>query len=187
MASWSNFASAAPSLADSINKAFYQYGPGLAYLATIRPDGGPRVHPISPAVLEGGLYCVMLDTPKRRDLDRDGRYAMHAFPAEDDDDEACIQGRARLVADTEIRDRAARELRVADGMVWWLYELSVDSAMFAHRDGASPSAEPAGERALTSGPTGGRALTSGPAVMAYQFWVDPDLTRSFRSRPRMRR
>jgi Pyridoxamine 5'-phosphate oxidase len=177
MASWSDFVSAAPTLADSINRAIYQYGPGLAYLATIRPDGGPRVHPVSPAVVCGGLYCVMLDTPKRRDLDRDGRYAMHAFPAEDDDNEACVQGRARLVTDTDVRDRVAQELRVADAVVWWLYELSVDSAMFAHRGTTNVSAAAAGEP----------ATVGGPAVMAYQFWVDPNLTRSLRGRSRLHR
>ena len=94
MASWSDFAAAAP-----FARRLDPQAPctstvlGLAYLATVRPDGGPRVHPVSPAIVGGGLYCVMLDTPKRRDLERDGRYAMHAFPAEDDDDEACMQGR----------------------------------------------------------------------------------------------
>jgi Pyridoxamine 5'-phosphate oxidase len=166
MASWSDFASAAPSLAVSINKAIYQYGPGLAYLATVRPDGGPRVHPISPAIVDGGLYCVMLDTPKRRDLERDGRYAMHAFPAEDDDDEACMQGRALLVTDAAVRREVAAALRVVDGITWWLYELSVDSAMFAHRG------EPAGGE---------------PEVVAYQFWIDPDLTPALRRRSRVSR
>jgi hypothetical protein len=157
MASWSDFASAAPSLADSIHKAFYQYGPGLAYLATVRPDGGPRVHPVSPAIVAGGLYCVMLDTPKRRDLERDGRYAMHAFPAEDADDEACMQGRATLVIDPYVRELVARELRIVDGITWWLYEMSVDSAMFAHRSDKQDG-----------------ALSVEPDVVAYQFWIDPE-------------
>lgn len=165
MASWSQFASAAPQLAASIGNAIYQYGPGLAYLATVRADGGPRVHPVSPAISEGGLYCVLLDTPKRRDLERDGRYAMHAFPPDDDDNEACMQGRARLVTDDETRRRVARQLRVAEGLTWWLYELSVDSAMFAQRGSSG----------------------AGPGVLGYQLWVDPNLARTLRGRPRLRR
>ena len=65
MASWSEFTTAAPSLAAAIRAALHQYGAGLGYLATIRPDGGPRIHPVSPAVVGGGLYCCLLDTPKR--------------------------------------------------------------------------------------------------------------------------
>lgn len=169
MASWSDFASAAPTLAASICKAIYQYGPGLAYLATVRPDGGPRVHPVSPAIVDGGLYCVMLDTPKRRDLERDGRYAMHAFPAENDDDEACMQGRASLVTNPQVRHVVGRELRVVHGITWWLYELSVDSAMFAHR-----------------GESGSDAISPEPDVVAYQFWIDPNVAPARRERPKVR-
>lgn len=161
MASWSSFAAAAPSLATSIRSALYQYGPGLAYLATVRPDGGPRLHPVSPAVVGSGLYCVMLDTPKRRDLERDGRYALHAFPGEDDD-EACLQGFASQVTDPGEVLRIGRAIRADDHVTWWLYELNVESAMFAHR-----------------GPS------SHPEVVSYQFWIDPDVARTLRGRARL--
>jgi hypothetical protein len=42
MVSWSEFAAAAPRLAGSIRGAIHQFGPGLAFLATIRPDGKRR-------------------------------------------------------------------------------------------------------------------------------------------------
>ena len=71
-----------------------QYGPGLGYLATVRADGGPRVHPVSPVITDEGLFCFVVDSPKRRDLERDGRYALHSFPPEDSDDEAYVAGRA---------------------------------------------------------------------------------------------
>jgi len=41
MASWSDFAAADPSLAAAIRALLEQYGPGMAYLATVRPDGAP--------------------------------------------------------------------------------------------------------------------------------------------------
>ena len=162
MASWSDFVTTAPTLAASIRNALYQYGPGLAYLATVRPDGGPRLHPVSPAVVGGGLYCVMLDTPKRRDLERDGRYALHAFPSEDDD-EACLHGCATQVRDPGEVLRIGRAMRADDHVTWWLYELNVESAMFAHR-----------------GPT------SDPEVV-YEFWIDPDVARTLRGRARLSR
>jgi len=59
-----DFAHAAPALAAGVRGAFHQYGPGLGYLATIRPDGGPRLHPVSPVVTDDGLFCCLLDTPE---------------------------------------------------------------------------------------------------------------------------
>lgn len=139
MASWSEFAGAEPALAASIRRAFHQYGPGLGYLATVRPDGGPRVHPVAPAVTDDGLYCCLLDTPKRRDLEVDDRYALHAFPPEDSDDEACVRGHAIRVTDSSVIRRIARELRAGPHVDWWLYELSVETAIFVHRAaGAHP-------------------------------------------------
>src|SRR5690349_19533931 len=70
VASWSEFAVAEPRLALAIQELVHQYGPGLGYLATVRADGGPRVHPVSPVITDTGLYCFLLDSPKRRDLER---------------------------------------------------------------------------------------------------------------------
>src|SRR3954449_13600231 len=99
MASWPEFAAARPGLASAIRALVHQYGPGLGYLATVRSDGGPRVHPVSPVITHDALYCFIVDSPKRRDLERDGRYALHAYPAQDSDDEAYLSGRARPVTD----------------------------------------------------------------------------------------
>lgn len=62
----------------------------IAYLSTLRPDGAPRVHPVSPW-FGAGLLMVMFrgHSPKVREVARDGRYAMHsASPAGDHDGEA---------------------------------------------------------------------------------------------------
>ncbi|MGH2405330.1 MAG: pyridoxamine 5'-phosphate oxidase family protein, partial [bacterium] len=51
----------------------------MAYLATLRGDGAPRVHPVTPIVGEGRLFLFMEPTsPKGHDLRRDGRYALHS-------------------------------------------------------------------------------------------------------------
>src|SRR4051794_22128304 len=99
MASWSDFAAAEPSLAAGIRALLQQYGPGMGYLATVRSDGSPRLHPVSPVLTDTGLYCFIVDSPKRRDLERDGRYALHSFPPEESDDEAYLTGRAIRVTD----------------------------------------------------------------------------------------
>jgi hypothetical protein len=169
MASWSEFTNAAPSLAAAIRAALHQYGAGLGYLATIRPDGGPRIHPVSPAVVGGGLYCCLLDTPKRRDLDRDGRYALHAFPAEETDDEASVRGSARLVTDPGVVRRVAAQLRAETRLDWWLYELTVDTALFVRREDESQQ--------LWTDPRRPRRVVESVAVCGSAAHLDLDLRR----------
>jgi hypothetical protein len=133
MASWPEFAAASPRLAEAIRELVHQYGPGLGYLATVRADGGPRVHPVSPVITDDGLFCFVVGSPKRRDLERDGRYALHAFPPEDNDDEAYVAGRAHLVTDQATVDRLARALHAAPQVDWRLFEFTIDVAMVARR------------------------------------------------------
>jgi hypothetical protein len=53
----------------------------LGYLATLKADGSPRVHPVTITLEPTGLYFyAVAATPKVRDLRRDPRFAMHAFP-----------------------------------------------------------------------------------------------------------
>jgi pyridoxamine 5'-phosphate oxidase-like protein len=129
MASWSEFVAAEPSLAAAIRALLQQYGPGMGYLATVRPDGGPRVHPVSPVITPTGLYCFLVDSPKRRDLDRDGRYALHSYPPEENDDEAYVSGRAVPVHDPVVIARLANALHASPDVDWRLFELLIDVAM----------------------------------------------------------
>ena len=140
MASWPEFVAAAPWLARAIRGLVHQYGPGLGYLATVRPDGGPRVHPVSPVVTDQGLFCFVINSPKRRDLERDGRYALHAFPPEDSDDEAYLAGRAHPVTDRRRVARIAELSRAAPGVDWRLFEFTVDVAMLTRYPGSAPTA-----------------------------------------------
>ncbi len=128
MATWSEFSAADPSLAAGIRALLQQYGPGMGYLATVRPDGGPRVHPVSP-VLTDGLYVFVIASPKRHDLERDGRYALHSYPPEDNDDEAYLTGRATPVLDPLVIARLADALHASAHIDWRLFELSVETAM----------------------------------------------------------
>ncbi|HEY8533807.1 MAG TPA: pyridoxamine 5'-phosphate oxidase family protein [Micromonospora sp.] len=159
MASWAEFAADAPRLAEAIRSLIHQYGPGLGYLATVRADGGPRVHPVAPLITDDGLYCFVIDSPKRRDLERDGRYALHAFPPEDRDDEAYVAGRAALVTDRDRMARLARLSRAAPEVDWRLFEFSVEVAMLARR-----------------GHGGARPWDVGAAEPAIEVWRDPRVT-----------
>jgi hypothetical protein len=74
--SWKDFEEANPELAAF---GLERFKSGVAYLATVRKDGSPRVHPVTPIVGDGYLFVFMEPTsPKGYDLRRDGRYAMHS-------------------------------------------------------------------------------------------------------------
>ena len=157
MASWSEFVAAEPQLASAIRALLQQYGPGMAYLATVRPDGAPRVHPVSPVITAESLYCFVVDSPKRRDLERDGRYALHSYPPEDSDDEAYRTGTARPVHDQLAVRRLAGQLRASSNVDWRLFEFTVDTAMIRWR-----------------GPSGALPLAHGPtALPVSQIWHAP--------------
>ena len=72
---WSQLEEEAPALA-----AFgaRRLSVGVAYLSTVRADGCPRVHPVTPIIADGRLFVFMEPTsPKGRDL-RDRRwFALH--------------------------------------------------------------------------------------------------------------
>jgi hypothetical protein len=98
MTTWSELAAQAPDVAEGGAQLLYQYGPGLGYMATIRPDGGPRLHPMCPILCDGELWAYILRaSPKGRDLCRDGRYALHACGPDDVDDEFYVTGTVELV------------------------------------------------------------------------------------------
>jgi hypothetical protein len=115
------------------------YEGGLGYLATVRPDGGPRVHPLSPVLKNGDLYLFVLRKSARaNDLKLDARYALHAWPqpfgADDsfDDEEFVVRGRATLVDDEALRQAIATavqdDVNAAD-----VYRLTIDHAQHKSR------------------------------------------------------
>ena len=110
MVTWNEFENDAPDMAEAGKKLLYQFGVGLGFLATLRKDGAPRLHPICPTVVDGHLYALIGPTPKRADLKRDGRYALHTFPAEKVDDEFLVMGRAKFIDDPAIADKVRTDL-----------------------------------------------------------------------------
>ena len=103
MASWDEFEQRQPGLAAAGQALFYQFGVGLAFLATVRRDGGPRVHPMCPLIHGGALFAFIVPGPKQGDLYRDGRYALHSFPCPDNEDAFYCTGRATAVDDPAVR------------------------------------------------------------------------------------
>jgi hypothetical protein len=80
MVSWNEFTKHQPELATVGESLIFQYPVGLAFLATVRADGAPRLHPVCPVLSASRLYVfVMATSPKLQDLLRDGRYALRAL------------------------------------------------------------------------------------------------------------
>lgn len=130
MVTWAELAGRAPDLAAAGRDLLYQVGVGLGYLATVRPDGGPRLHPVCPLLDGSGLYVFVVPSPKQRDLGRDGRYALHSFPCEDNEDAFYVTGRATVVGDASVRAALARQF-VAERAAFAVPEPAEDHALFA--------------------------------------------------------
>ena len=145
MVPWNEFAASAPELADTGRAQLTQFGVGLAFLATVRLDGAPRVHPVCP-VLSGDRLFVLIEpkSPKRGDLIRDGRFALQAFPQpKPGSDEIYVTGRARLVDDAATRAQVLRDAKHMADVSEVLFELLVDRVMHTRWENAlTPSMRP---------------------------------------------
>ena len=94
--SWQAFADDEPGLANFVRERVHGK---VAYLATIRKDGSPRVHPVTPVIDGQRMLVVMAPTsPKGRDLRRDPRFAIHCGVenARGGGGEVLIRGRAEV-------------------------------------------------------------------------------------------
>src|ERR1700749_261029 len=121
MITWIEFSRQQPALADAGRRQFYQFGIGLAFLGTVRPDGAPRVHPVCPVISDAGLHLLIVAGPNRQDPRPAGRYAPHseAGPPPRQDDGFALAGQAREVTDAVTRRMVrARVLAERDGTVW---------------------------------------------------------------------
>jgi hypothetical protein len=103
MTSWGEFAAQAPELA-AFGAARLAIPP--AYIATIRADGTPRVHPMTPIIGNGQLFVFMEPTsPKGHDLVARRSYSLHSSVADTfgTGGEFFIRGEGTLAEDPESR------------------------------------------------------------------------------------
>ena len=108
---WTDFAQARTDLESVARGLLYQHGLGLGFLATVRPDGGPRVHPICP-ILADNLYAFIVPGPKLADLRRDRRYALcsETCPPPRHDDNVYLTGTIEELNDQALRRRLTDQL-----------------------------------------------------------------------------
>jgi len=138
---WSKFREADPALAD-FGKDRLQGR--IAYLATIRRDGSPRVHPVSPIIAEGHLFVYMEPTsPKAHDLRRSPGYMLHCGVEDNEggQGEFLVAGHAFEIGDAVARTAAfqqAKTLGMSPQERYVLFELRVAQAMATLYDATGP-------------------------------------------------
>lgn len=135
MVTWNEFASAAPHMAE---RGHRQLSIPLAYMATVREDGSPRLHPLSPIFADGRLFVAIEATaPRRFDLQRDRRYSLHALPPmlgpDYDEFEFNVTGRAQRVDHPDtlsiITEAERARGRPGPNDDDWVFELDIQSAL----------------------------------------------------------
>lgn len=129
--------------------------PLLGYLATVRRDGAPRLHPVCPVAGHGGLFVFVPTTsPKRFDLAEDGRFALHA-PLGPDDEELVLLGVARRVTEAARRAQAEAAARHATHASDWCFELLIARCLWGVWTDAGQPGTRATRRAWEAGEEGG--------------------------------
>jgi hypothetical protein len=128
MASWGDLEAGAPALA-----AFgaERLTAAAAYLATLRPDRRPRVHPVSPIVGGGRLFVFMEPTsPKARDLRAREWYSLHNGVPDTfgTGGEFFVAGRASVLDDAELRTIATDAAPYKPEDRYVLFELLIGEA-----------------------------------------------------------
>jgi hypothetical protein len=138
MTSWSEFEQQAPDIAIFGRKRLTYND--VSYLATIRADGGPRVHPVTP-IIGDQLYLFMEPTsPKGKDLQRDPRYSLHCSmeDASGGNGEFYVRGLGMLTDDPRIRELAVQASSYVPHDRYILFVLTVEFAfMNQYIDGSA--------------------------------------------------
>lgn len=133
MATWADLEAAAPDIGAAGRRLLFHPGVGFGYLATVRRDGGPRLHPVNVVIAEDRLWSFLVPSPKLADLRRDGRFALHSTGAADVDDEFYVTGVAQA-HDNAPGLRAAVEAALVTSVApdHVLVELGLERALWAH-------------------------------------------------------
>jgi hypothetical protein len=135
MKSWKEFSLAEPELAGHGERLLSPTHAcvGLGFLATLRKDGAPRLHPVSLVFSHDRLFLfIPPNSPKCGDLKRDGRYALQAFPPPKNEygEEFYMSGVAKCILDPSIRQGIIAQTSIYVEEHEQLFELLVDRAMY---------------------------------------------------------
>ena len=127
MTSWKEFTRQAPELG-AFGEA--RFRSGVAYLGTLRADGGPRVHPVTPIIGEQLFLFMEPTSPKGKDLQRDARYTLHCSVKDSSggDGEFYVRGRGILTDDPLVRAQAVGASPYVPADRYILFVLTIEFA-----------------------------------------------------------
>ncbi|HEX2050515.1 MAG TPA: pyridoxamine 5'-phosphate oxidase family protein [Actinomycetota bacterium] len=134
MASWGEVEVACPGLAAKVRGRFEAHG--LALIATLRKDGGPRISGIEVTFAGDELWLGMMPgSLKAKDLLRDPRCALHSATVDKDvkEGDAKITARAVAVEDDATFQEFARATGAGDELEpggFHLFRLDVTETSF---------------------------------------------------------
>ena len=112
----------------------------IAYLATLRKDGSPRLHLITPFIGSGMLFMFTEpSSPKIRDLRRDGRYALHNSVDRKEGEpliELLVSGTAQVINNVDVRRQVAEEIAASPVVTdeYILFEFHIDHVLVVEYD-----------------------------------------------------
>src|SRR6266702_6827223 len=140
---WSELAGAQPRLAGLGRERLLDRG--VVLVATVRSDGTPRISPVEPFVLDGGLRLSMLrGSAKAADLQRDPRILVHSVITSRDggEGEFKVRGTARAEGDPEVQARYAAAVSAALGWApepghFHLFAVTIGEVTFIRYDDAT--------------------------------------------------
>ncbi len=103
----------------------------LAYLATVRDDAKPRLHPVTPII--GAGHCFLFvepSTPKAKDLLKSGWYSLHCAmnDSSGSSGEFILNGQVQAVTDSALRALAESISSYRPAARTVLFELAIHEA-----------------------------------------------------------
>ena len=136
MATWQQFEEEAPDMAAAVRARLEATKHHV--LATLRRDGSPRVSGTEVAIVGGELTAgSMFGAIKAKDLQRDGRFALHANPGDGsmEGGDAKLAGRAAEVVDPGVLARYVAGVAPPEPFHLFVFDLDEAVLTTLHPDG----------------------------------------------------
>ncbi len=113
----------------------------VAYLATIRRDGRPRAHPVTPVVGDGRMFIFLEpSSPRTRDLTENTDFCLHCAMSDSSGSsgEFQITGIAVMREDSDVRALAESVCNFRPSVRSILFELYITEALSTEYPGGQP-------------------------------------------------
>ena len=113
----------------------------VAYLATIRKDGRPRAHPVTPVIGEGRMFIFLEpSSPRTRELEDNADFSLHCAMSDSSGSsgEFQVTGTAHSVQDPSVRALAESVSSFRPSTRSVLFELYITEALSTAYPGGQP-------------------------------------------------